>query len=128
MASQATQGADDVERSASGELDRLSNERAFVRAVRVAYARGVDEGGRQERPLLAMRVGPEFPARGRTLQGISVEKLVEVAARIAGERAHEIGGRGVHPLGASARRLHGWLCRPAPCATLPPHVSYQHRV
>jgi len=92
---------DDQERNASGERDPLSDERAFLRAVRVAYARGVDEGERQERPLLAMRVGPEFLARARALQGISVEKIVEVAAQVACERAHEIDGREVHPLGES---------------------------
>ncbi|HEX9641176.1 MAG TPA: hypothetical protein VGB13_07670, partial [Candidatus Krumholzibacteria bacterium] len=90
---------DDLERSASGELDPLMNERAFLRAVRVAYALGVDEGERQERPLLAIRVGPEFLGRARTLQGVSVEKIIEVATQVACERAHEIDGREVHPLG-----------------------------
>jgi len=93
---------DDLERRASGELDPLSDERAFLRAVRVAYARGVGEGERLQRPLLAMRIGPEFLARARGLQGISVEKIVEVAAQVACERAHEIEGREVHPLGESA--------------------------
>ncbi len=93
---------DDLERRTSGELDPLSDERAFLRAVRVTYARVVDEGERLERPLLAMRVGPEFLARARALQGLSVEKIVEVAVQIACERAHEIDGREVHPLGESA--------------------------
>lgn len=92
---------DDLERRASGELDPLSDERAFLRAVRVAYARVVGEGERLERPLLAMRVGPEFLARARALQGLSVEKIVEVAVQVACERAHEIDGREVHPLGES---------------------------
>lgn len=92
---------DDLERRASGELDPLSDERAFLRAVRVAHARGADEGERQERPILAMRVGPGFLARARALHGISAEKIVEVAAQVACERAHEIDGREVHPLGES---------------------------
>jgi len=93
---------DDLERRASGELDPLSDERAFLRAVRVAYARIVGEGERLERPLLAMRVGSEFLSRARGLQGLSVEKIVEVAMQVACERAHEIDGREVHPLGESA--------------------------
>ena len=92
---------DDLQRHTSGELDPLSDERAFLRAVRVAYARVVGEGERLERPLLAMRVGPEFLARARALQGLSVEKIVDVAMQIACERAHEIDGREVHPLGES---------------------------
>jgi predicted RNA-binding protein with RPS1 domain len=92
----------DMERRASGELDPLSDERAFLRAVRLAYARSVDEGERLERPLLAMRVGPEFLARARALQGVSVEKIVEVAAQVACEQAHEIDGREVHPMGESS--------------------------
>jgi predicted RNA-binding protein with RPS1 domain len=90
---------DVLERRASGELDPLSDERAFLRAVRVAYARALDEGERLEKPLQALRIGPEFLARVRALQGVSVEKIVEVAAQVACERAHEIEGREVHPLG-----------------------------
>lgn len=92
---------DELERRASGELDPLADEPAFLRAVRVAFARVVGEGERRERPLLAMRVGPEFLARARALQGLSVEKIVEVAMQVACERAHEIDGREVHPLGES---------------------------
>jgi len=92
---------DDLERRASVELDPLSDERAFLRAVRAAYARRVGEGERLGRPLLAMRVGSEFLASARGLQGISVEKIVEVAVQVACERAHEVDGREVHPLGES---------------------------
>jgi len=92
---------DDLQRRTSGELDPLSEERAFLRAVRVTYARVVGEGERLERPLLAMRVGPEFLTRARALQGLNVEKIVEVAMQVACERAHEIDGRAVHPLGES---------------------------
>jgi predicted RNA-binding protein with RPS1 domain len=91
----------ELDRSASGETDALSSERAFLRAVRVAYARWIDESERQSHPLLAMRVGREFLESARVLQGVSVEKIVEVAAQVACERAHEIDGREVHPLGES---------------------------
>lgn len=92
---------DDLERRTSGELDPLSDERAFLRAVRVEYARDVGEGERLQRPLQAMRVGPRFLETARSLQGVSVQKIVEVAAQVACEKAHEIEAREVHPLGES---------------------------
>lgn len=92
---------DELERRASGELDPLSDERAFLRAVRVAYARGVDEGERSEKPLQTMRVGPKFLSKARALQGVGVDKIVEVAAQVACDMAHGIEGREVHPLGES---------------------------
>jgi hypothetical protein len=82
-----------------------------------------------------MRVGRSFLDSLRALDGISVEKVVEVCAQVASLRAHEIPGREVHPLRsgeagaptrvrkrdgakawrcslqdgtASARRLHWW--------------------
>ena len=91
----------DLERRVSGELSPLSAERTFLSAVRVAYARSVDEGEREEFPLQGMRVGSAFLDKARALQGISVQKIVEVAAQVACGKAHEIEGREVHPLGES---------------------------
>jgi hypothetical protein len=82
-----------------------------------------------------VRVGREFLGRLRDLDGISVEKVVEVCAQVASGRAHELAGRETHELHegeggsparvragdgakawrcslqdntASARRLHWW--------------------
>jgi predicted RNA-binding protein with RPS1 domain len=75
-----------------------ASETAFLAAVRVEYARRFDEGDRQRYPLQRMRVGREFLERLRRLEGVSVEKVVEVCAQVACGRAHEIPGRSVHPL------------------------------
>lgn len=123
-----------LEERASGDLNPTSDENAFLEAVRVEYARRVTEGDRQEYPLRRMRVGREFLARLRDLEGISLEKVVEVCAQVACLRAHEVPAREVHALRAgdggasepvrpdgarawrcslqdntpSARRLHWW--------------------
>lgn len=87
-----------AERTGAGPDDPLASERAFLRAVRVAYARAFDEGDRAAYPLQRMRVGREFLASLRALDGIAIEKVVEVSAQVACLRAHEIPGREVHPL------------------------------
>lgn len=78
--------------------DPFADARTFLREVRVAYARMIDEGERSERPLARMRVGSEFLERARGLQGIPPEKIVEVCAQVACGRAHELESREVHPL------------------------------
>lgn len=124
-----------LEARSLGDLDPLSSETAFLTAVRVEYARRVNESDRVEYPLLRMRVGREFLEHVRALDGIAVDKVVEVCAQVACGRAHEIVAREVHELRAgeggsparvrerdgakawrcalqintaSARRLHWW--------------------
>jgi len=124
-----------LRRQTAPETDPLSSEHAFLLNVRLAYARTVGEGERLQRPLLRMRVGPEFLARVRELEGVSLEKVVEVCAQVACGLAHAIPAREVHQLRAgeggspvrtrerdgakawrcslqdntaSARRLHWW--------------------
>ncbi len=128
----------DLERRTTGEVDPLSDERAFLRAVRVWYAREIGEGERHDHPLQTMRVGRQFLDSARSLDGVSADKIVEVAGQVACGRAREFEGRDVHALGvagpatatkqrarardgakawrcalqvntASARRLHWWL-------------------
>ncbi|MCG3134601.1 MAG: hypothetical protein HMLKMBBP_01915 [Planctomycetes bacterium] len=120
---------------AVGQIDPSSSETAFLSAVRVEYARRFDEGDRERYPLARMRVGRAFLESLRDLDGISVEKVVEVCAQVAAQRAHQVPGREVHQLRsgeagaptrvrkrdaakawrcslqdntASARRLHWW--------------------
>jgi predicted RNA-binding protein with RPS1 domain len=119
----------------TGDLDPLSSENAFLAAVRVEHARRFDESDRFDYPLARMRVGRAFMESLRALEGIGVEKVVEVCAQVASGRAHEVPGRAVHELtegstgpeiirssdGAkawrcalqvgspSARRLHWWV-------------------
>jgi predicted RNA-binding protein with RPS1 domain len=119
-------------RPGSGD-DALASGRAFLLGVRLAYARLFGEGERRTYPLARMRVGSQFLARVRAMDGVPVEKLLEVCAQVAAGRAREIPGREVHLLGqrgapkvtrgrdgatawrcslqdntAGARRLHWW--------------------
>ena len=118
-----------------GGQDPAASEVGFLTAVRIEYARRCDEGDRMRYPLQRMRLGKEFLKRLRELDGIQVEKVVQVCMQVACQRAHEVPGREVHPLRcgpagaasqlrardgakawrcslqdntASARRLHWW--------------------
>ncbi len=83
-------------------LDPTSSEPAFLLAVRVEYARRFDESDRAAHPLQRMRVGREFLARLRDLDGVEVGKVVEVCAQVASGRARAIQGRSVHELRSGA--------------------------
>ncbi len=108
------------EQRASGDLDPTASEPAFLTAVRVEYARRFDEDDRLRYPLQRMRVGREFLERLRDLDGISVEKVIEVCVQVACQRAHEVPAREVHQLrsgdaGAPARvrardNAKAWRC------------------
>jgi hypothetical protein len=87
-----------LEQRIAGELDPLASESAFLAAVRVEHARRFDESDGQRYPLARMRVGKGFLDSLRRLEGIDVEKVVEVCAQVASGRAHEIPGRAVHEL------------------------------
>jgi len=131
----ATDKLADLERRVAHEIDPLSSDRAFLVAVRVTYAKTFDEGTREQHPLHKMRVGGAFLDSVRTLDGVELEKILEVCAQVASGIAHEVDGREVHPLRAgvggakavvrasdkatawrcalqvktpSARRLHWW--------------------
>lgn len=128
-----------LERRTTLEADPLSDERGFVRAVRMAYARMLDEDNRQRRPLLRMRVGPQFLDSICALEGDDIEKVLEVCTQVAADFGHasrEVqqlrAGRAGQPRlrasddaqawrcalqvkSPSARRLHWWRI-PAPCA------------
>ncbi len=95
-------GAEDrirvLEDQMAAQLDPLASESSFLAAVRVEYARRFDESDRHRYPLLKIRVGRAFLLSVRNLQGIDVEKVIEVCAQVACNRAHEIPGRFVHEL------------------------------
>ena len=101
-------------------VDPLSSETEFLLAVRVLYARMLDEGSRQEHLLQKMRVGREFLASCCALDGVEPQKVVEVCAQVAAGIAHEVKGREVHqlrtgPSGGEARVRFGdgakaWRC------------------
>jgi hypothetical protein len=122
-----------LERAGAGDGDPASSEREFLRAVRVAHARMLEEGDRLRHPLRPMRVGREFLGTLRGLEGIPVEKVVEVCAQVACGLAREMPSRKPHRAGQggsggaeraadgarawrcslqdatpSARRLHWW--------------------
>ena len=97
-----------LERRVAPELDPLSSEPAFLLAVRLSYARMFDEGTRIQHPLQRMRIGPEFLTSVRQLDGVELDKVIEVAAQVAAGMAHEVEGRDVHqlrdgPRGAGSR-------------------------
>jgi hypothetical protein len=93
---------DALQRRLAGE-DALASERAFLLAVRLAYARMFDEGQRHDQPLQRMRVGPDFLASLRDIEGVEVDKVVEVCAQVAASIAHTIAAREVHQLKAGSR-------------------------
>jgi predicted RNA-binding protein with RPS1 domain len=107
-----------LERRVASELDPLSSERAFLRAVRLCHARLLDESERFEHPLVRMRVGKRFLESARELEGLDLDKLVEVCSQVACGIVQEIPAREVHPLRAagssSRRRAHdgalAWRC------------------
>jgi hypothetical protein len=98
----------------------LASERAFLLGVRLAYARLFDEGARHERPLQRMRVGAAFLESLRELDGVAIDKVLEVCAHVAAGTAHELAAREVHqlragPKGASSRvrgsdQAQAWRC------------------
>jgi hypothetical protein len=81
------------------EADPTSSPREFLLAVRIAYARMFEEGDRSGHPLRPMRVGREFLARLRALEGIPVEKVVEVCAQVASGRVKDMPSRKAHRAG-----------------------------
>ena len=92
-----------LERRVASAADPLSSERAFLLGVRQAYARMFEEGDRVQYPLRRMRVGPDFLASLRALDGIDLDKVLEVCAQVAADKAHEIAAREVHQLRAGLR-------------------------
>lgn len=73
------------------------DEASFLTAVRAAYERLYQQADRERYPLGEVRLGPAFLESVRTTQGIDVNKIVEVVAHIAADRAHEIPGIQAHP-------------------------------
>ncbi len=87
-------GGDEVDISA------FDPEESFLDEVRRAYAEYVcpTPSDREEWPLLAMRLHPEFLGSVDALEGVDRDKIVDVCAQVACDRAWKIGGRFVHPL------------------------------
>ena len=92
---------DDLESKLADAQNPLADERAFLRAVRIWYAREIGEGERYDHPLYPLRVGRDFLDSARTIDGVDLQKIVEVAGQVACGRAKEIAGREVHALGIS---------------------------
>jgi predicted RNA-binding protein with RPS1 domain len=105
----------DLQKELRGATDRITHlerqggaggttsEPAFLQAVRVAYARLFTEDERAQYPLRRMRVGPAFLDRLQALDGISLDKVLDVCAQVAAGRAHEVPAREVHRLREAGR-------------------------
>ena len=87
--------------------DPLASERAFLLGVRLAYARLLDEDDRQRHPLLRMRVGSGFLDSLRSLEGVDVEKVLDVCAQVACGLAQDMPSREVHQLRTASRGAPG---------------------
>lgn len=75
--------------------------RRFIADVRRAWEqRGTDED-RERYPWREPRIGPEFLGSLERVQGISLERIIEVSAHVVSGRAREIPGLEVHPLRTS---------------------------
>ncbi len=85
-----------LEQRSGPELDAAASERSFIRNVRLCYARKFDEQDRIEYPLQKMRVGAFFLESLRELEGIDLEKVIEVCTQVACDQAPKIPGREVH--------------------------------
>lgn len=92
-----------LERKFAPEIDPLDSERGFLLGVRLAYARLFDEGTREANPLRKMRVGSSFLESLRELDGIDIQKVLEVCAQVAANAAHELASREVHQLRGGSR-------------------------
>jgi predicted RNA-binding protein with RPS1 domain len=103
-----------------GLVVEVSDEEEFVEAVHAAYARMYAPGDREQYPLCDIQLGDQFLDRLDSLEGVPVEKVVEVCAHVAAGRHVEIAGLDVHqlrhgPAGAPARTrssdgAHAWRC------------------
>jgi hypothetical protein len=91
-----------LQKKYAGEDDPLESERAFLLGVRLWYARNFDEDARARNPLQRMRLHPRFLASVRELEGVDVEKVLEVCGQVAADVARTITAREVHPLRAGA--------------------------
>lgn len=94
------QSSEALERRFAPEID---SERGFLLGVRLAYARLFDEGTRELNPLRKMRVGGSFLESLRELEGIDMQKVLEVCAQVAANAAHELASREVHQLRSGSR-------------------------
>jgi predicted RNA-binding protein with RPS1 domain len=111
---------DRLEHVEQHRLDPMASERAFLLGVRLAYADLCSEATRFDFPLKRMLVGRSFLERLQGLEGMSVEKVLEVCAQVASNRVKDIPGREVHPLrageGGAPQRLRSrddakaWRC------------------
>jgi hypothetical protein len=94
---------DGLARKTAGELDPLASERAFLLAIRLCHARMFEEHDRLAYPLRKMRVGGSFLRSVRELDGVAVDKVVEVCTQVASGIAHTLPAREVHQLREGSR-------------------------
>lgn len=86
-----------------GTLEALEPDpgRRFIADVRRAWERSGTDEDRKRYPWREPRIGPEFLGSLERVQGISLERIIEVSAHVVSGRAREIPGLELHPLRTS---------------------------
>jgi hypothetical protein len=77
-------------------------EQGFRHAVETAWALRTPVAEQEARPLGEYSIGPEFLDSLERTPGVSLPKVADVVFEIVTDRAHEIAGRDLHQLRASA--------------------------
>jgi len=76
----------------------VSSPAAFLLCVRLSYATCFTDADQCDYPMLELRVHPEFINSVRRLEGIDLDKIIEVCSQVGCGRAHSIPAREVHLL------------------------------
>lgn len=74
------------------------DEASFLERVRTSYEARYTADDQARYPLRPVSLGAAFVERVRKLDGVPLEKIVDVCVDVAAKRAHEIPGRDVHRL------------------------------
>ena len=82
----------------NSDSEFLDPETQFRYEVDVAYAQQIPAGDKATRPRRDLRLGPDFLASLKTLEGIDRGKVVAVTVQIITDLVKELDGRERHPL------------------------------
>ena len=81
-----------------GDVLFLDPEKQFRYDVDVAYAHRISPGDKEIRPLREFRIGPDFLATLKAVEGVERGKVVDVTVEILTDLVTELDGRELHSL------------------------------